>query len=95
MLQKCFVLNLKTFIVYVPACIWVDVMQVWRSEDNLKEWILSFYPVGPGDWIQFIRLDSKSTYLLSRLSGSLSEIYTVFLLSVVALLHILYVYLDF
>lgn len=45
-------------------------MQVWRSEDDVKEWILSFYPVGPGDRIQFVRLDSK--YLLAEPSFWLS-----------------------
>lgn len=47
--SKCFVLNLKTFIVCVPVCIWVDVMQEWRPEDKVKEWIMSFNPAGPGD----------------------------------------------
>ena len=42
---------------------------VWRSENNLRELVLSFHHVGLGDWTQDIRLGSKSHCLMSHLTG--------------------------
>lgn len=43
------------------------LLQVWRSEDNLKELIFSFH-VGPENGTLVLRPDSEHPYLLSHLS---------------------------
>jgi hypothetical protein len=32
---------------------------LWRSEDSMQEWVLSFHPVGPEDQLQLLRLGRK------------------------------------
>lgn len=34
-------------------------LHFWTSEDNFQESFLSFYPVGPRDWTQVVRLGSR------------------------------------
>lgn len=43
---------------------------MWSSENNLIELVLSFYHVGPGDWIQVIKLDNKHFARGTILTGS-------------------------
>lgn len=43
------------------------LLNIWRSEGNFGEWVLSIYHVGHRDPTQASRLVSKSTDLLSHL----------------------------
>lgn len=40
-----------------------------RSVDNVQEWVLSSYRVGPGDPTQMARFGSEHSDLLSPLAG--------------------------
>lgn len=55
-------------IIYDIYCLWLGCTQ--RREGTLKESALSFYRVGPGDWIQIIRLGDKSLSSLSHSADS-------------------------
>jgi hypothetical protein len=46
-----------------------DTGLTWRSEDSLKESLLSIYRLGPVSWIYIVWLDGKCVYLPSDLSG--------------------------
>ena len=48
-----------------PSNIYCITKHVWRSEDNLQEWVLSFHHVDPREQTQVVRLGSKCLYLLS------------------------------
>lgn len=49
------------------VCRWCHRTQ-WRSEDDLREAVLSFYHVSPESGAQVVRLGDKSCYLLSHLA---------------------------
>lgn len=51
------------------TCLWA-MPYLWRSEDNLEEFVPSFYRVDPGDETWVIRVSSKSPYPLSHLTNT-------------------------
>lgn len=63
---------LKALIFYVCTCVCVcrhmhAVILLWRTEDNLRELVLSFHHADPGNWTQVFRLDSKGLCPLGHL----------------------------
>lgn len=44
---------------------------IWRSEENLPEWILSFHHMAPRNQTQVIRLDCNHLCPLSHIAGPL------------------------
>lgn len=37
----------------------MELVDTWKSEDNLPKSVLTFHPVGPQDRAEVVRLDSK------------------------------------
>jgi hypothetical protein len=54
--------------VYVYMFTWAMAL-VWRSEDNLEEFVFSFHCLGPGSQTQFIRHGDNCLYPLSHLTS--------------------------
>lgn len=52
----------KITFIYFCVCMCHSEDTVWRSENNLQEFILSFHYTGPRDWTQVARLDSQCLY---------------------------------
>lgn len=64
-------LNLIMFVCVYLFCVCEqahDKACLWRSEDNLWEFILPFYHINPQTWTQVFRCISKHHYLLSHLT---------------------------
>lgn len=60
----------QTRIFFHSVCVCAHVCkQTWRSENNLRELILSFYYVGCMYQTQGFRCGSKQLYSLSHLTG--------------------------
>lgn len=51
------------------VCVGGATAHTWRSEDDLREAVLSFYLVSPESGAQVVRLGDKSCYLLSHLAN--------------------------
>lgn len=72
LLLRHFILNLYfDFLIYIFSFVGHTHTGVYRSEGNLREVVLSFYPVGPGEWIQASRL--CVSYLLKHLLYTLED----------------------
>lgn len=65
---KLFVLQI--FITFLFGGVAPAMVYMWSSEDNLCKSVLSFYHVGPDDWIQVIRLMASafSTWIIASVS---------------------------
>lgn len=46
-----------------------------KSEDNVQEWVLSFYHVRSRNWTWVVRLGSKHSYPLSRITSPLFSVF--------------------
>lgn len=67
-----FLINLINLYVYVHVCICMQLYAracVWRSEDSLRESVLSLSHMDPRNGTQVFGLGSKYFYLLSHLAG--------------------------